>query len=183
MTTPHPPVSPGAADVALAGVIAQLRRAMRRAARSADPASTLSVAQLELLSCLAENPGARPGHVAKLLRLAPNSVTTLVNGLSSRDLLTRTSGSDDRRTVALELTEAGARAVRQWQETNAAILRAALAGLHPGWQHLLTAAIPALAELTAAIDSLADQTPEPQGPAGGDAARAAGAAPGIADTR
>ena len=165
MTTPHPPAGPAGTDMALAGVIAQLRRAMRRAARSADPASTLSVAQLELLSCLAENPGARPGHVAKLLRLAPNSVTTLVNGLSSRDLLTRTSGSD-RRTVVLELTDAGARAVCRWQDTNAAILRAALAGLHPGWQHLLTAAIPALAELTSAIDNLAGQTSQPKEPAG-----------------
>lgn len=67
-------------DVALAEVVARLRRAMRRAARNADPSNTLSVAQLELLSCLAENPGAGPSRLAHVLRLAPNSVTTMVNG-------------------------------------------------------------------------------------------------------
>lgn len=152
------PQQAGAAgtDVALAGVVAQLRRAMRRAARTADPASTLSVAQLELLSCLAENPAARPSQLARQLRLAPNSVTTLANGLETRGLVTRTSGDGDRRTVTLRLTTAGEHAVRQWQATNTAILQAAMTRLHPGWQHLLAAAVPALRELSTAIDHLAD---------------------------
>jgi len=54
---------------------------MRRAVRAADPETSLSVAQLELLSCLAENPGARPGQVARLLRIAPSSEATLAGGL------------------------------------------------------------------------------------------------------
>lgn len=166
MTSPQPQPGPPGTDVALAGVVAQLRRAMRRAARSADPASTLSVAQLELLSCLAENPGARPSQLARQLRLAPNSVTTLVNGLESRGLVTRTSGNGDRRTVALRLTGAGEHAVHQWQATNTAILQAAVTGLHPGWQHLLAAALPALRELITAIDSLADEPPQQTQPAG-----------------
>lgn len=97
--------------VALADVIARLRRAMRRAARASDPDNALSVAQLELLSCLAENPGSRPSQLARLLRLAPNSVTTLVNGLRTRGLITRTGGSGDRRTVSLTLTDTGGQAV------------------------------------------------------------------------
>lgn len=145
----------------LADVIARLRRAMRRAARTADPGNTLSVAQLELMSCLAENPGARPSQVARLLRLAPNSVTTLVNGLRTRGLVTRTAGGDDRRTAALELTGTGRDAVEHWQATNAAILRAAVGGLHPGWQHLLTASLPALEQLVDAIDELAEQGVQP----------------------
>lgn len=163
MNSAQPPDGVVGTDVALAGVVAQLRRAMRRAARTADPANTLSVAQLELLSCLAESPGARPSQLARQLRLAPNSVTTLVNGLRAGGLVTRASGSGDRRTVALSLTQAGAHAVRQWQATNAAILRTAVAGLHPGWQHLLAAALPALRELASAIDSLADQGPAAKG--------------------
>ncbi|HET6500773.1 MAG TPA: hypothetical protein VFG87_08420, partial [Amycolatopsis sp.] len=99
---------------------------------------------------------------ARLLNLAPNSVTTLVTGLRSRGLVTSASGGSDRRTVELTLTEAGEGAVRTWQRTNAAILRAALADLHPGWQHLLTAALPALGELIIAIDHLADRGPEPE---------------------
>lgn len=143
-------------DVALAEVVARLRRAMRRAARNADPSNTLSVAQLELLSCLAENPGAGPSRLAHVLRLAPNSVTTMVNGLRARDLVTRTSGEDDRRTVALELTALGREAVHRWHGHNAEILETAMARLHPAWQHLLTAALPALHQLVGAIDDLAE---------------------------
>lgn len=150
------------ADVALAEVVARLRRAMRRAARNADPDNTLSVAQFELLSCLAENPGARPSRLAQLLKLAPNSVTTMVNGLRVKNLVTRTSGSADRRTVALELTDNGLHAVRRWQAHNADILQTAMTNLHPAWQHLLIAALPALHELVGAIDDLTDTTsPDP----------------------
>ncbi len=138
-------------------MIARLRRAMRRAARATDPDNGLSVAQLELLSCVAENPGARPGRLAQLLRLAPNSVTTLVNGLQARGMITRAAGGSDRRTVSLRLTDAGDRAVRRWQQVNAGILRQALAEVHPAWQHLLGAALPALRELVAAIDTLAER--------------------------
>lgn len=155
--------APSRDGVALADVIARLRRAMRRSARASDPDNALSVAQLELLSCLAENPGARPSHLARLLRLAPNSVTTLVNGLRTRDLITRTGGSGDRRTVSLTLTDTGSQAVQRWHATNTAILTAALDGLHPAWRHLLTAALPSLYELIHAIDTLAEPpTPNPK---------------------
>lgn len=152
---PDPPPADAGAGYPIADVVQQLRGAMRRAARAADPASTLSVAQLELLACVADHPGARPSQVARLLRLAPNSVTTMANSLRTRGLVTRTSGADDRRTVVLGLTEAGMDAVRRRQTVNAEILRRALAALHPGWQHLVTAALPALAELVGAIDELA----------------------------
>ena len=145
-------------DAALADVIARLRRAMRRAARASDPKMTLSVAQLELLSCIAENPGARPSQLARQLRLAPNSVTTLVNGLQTRNLITRATTDLDRRTVLLTLTPTGEQAVSRWHATNSAVLRDALIELHPAWQHLLSAALPALGELIHAIDTLADPT-------------------------
>lgn len=141
----------------LADTVARLRRAMRRAARSADPRNALSVAQLELLSAVAENPGTRPGQIARYLHLAPNSVTTLVNGLAALGLITRTSNPEDRRTVQLSLTEPGEEAVRRWQTTNAGILRTAYDELHPGWQHLIAAALPAVRELIGTIDQLVDQ--------------------------
>lgn len=149
--------------LALADVIARLRRAMRRAARLRDPASALSVAQLELLSCVGENPGVRPSRVARLLRLAPNSVTTLVNGLESRGLVRRAGAAPDRRAVALTLTETGERAVRQWQATNLAILEGALQQLDPGRQQQLADAMPALLALVEAIDAHADQPPSEPG--------------------
>lgn len=151
MTRPAPQPT-----VALADVVARLRRAMRRAARAADPEGTLSVAQLELLSCLAENPGARPSRLARLLNLAPNSVTSLANGLQDRGLVVRSGSDGDRRAVSLRLTDTGADAVRHWQSVNAEILRTAFADLHPAWQHLLDASLPALRELIHAIDMQAE---------------------------
>lgn len=144
-------------EAGLADVIARLRRAMRRAARAVAPDTTLSVAQLELLSCLAENPGARPGQLARLLRLAPNSVTTLVNGLQKQGMITRAGGDEDRRAVVLTLTPDGDRAVREWHATNESVLREAIAELHPAWQHLLSASRPALRELVRAIDTVTER--------------------------
>lgn len=154
----------GRADSAgplVADTIARLRRAMRRAARAADPGNPLSVAQLELLSAVADEPGVRPGQLARRLRLARNSVTTLVNGLHARGLIVRGSGPHDARAVTLTLTDEGEHAVENWKNTNTAIVRTALAGLQEYGRDALIDALPALRELTQAIDELADETARP----------------------
>ncbi|HTZ91349.1 MAG TPA: MarR family winged helix-turn-helix transcriptional regulator [Streptosporangiaceae bacterium] len=140
--------------------MSRLRRAMRRAGRAYGPGGALpgglSVAQLEFLSCLAENPAARPGQVARLLRLAPSSVATLANGLGRAGLVVRVGGLADRRTAALDLTLAGLAVVADWQEVNARVLAAALAALPAATRRTLGASLPALRELTGAVDALAD---------------------------
>lgn len=140
----------------LADGIARLRRALRRGARVADPGNTLAVAQLELLTALAERPGSRPGQLARRLNMRANTVTTIVNALSSRRMLERVTAEDDRRAVKLTLTEAGQQAVFAWQATNAAVLHLALSTLPPKQRRALTAAVPALDALARAIDRLAD---------------------------
>jgi DNA-binding MarR family transcriptional regulator len=147
----------------LAGIVSRLRRAMRRAARAADPALELSVAQLELLSCITEHPGIRPGQLARMLRLAPSSVATLLGGLQSSGYVTRTPGGSvgdgtagDRRTVSLDLSEAGAAAVRRWHRVNDDIIQTALAALPYRDRTALRDAAPALRGLTASIDAQAD---------------------------
>jgi DNA-binding MarR family transcriptional regulator len=141
----------------LAGIVSRLRRAMRRAARAADPGLGLSVAQLELLSCITEHPGIRPGQLARMLRLAPSSVATLLGGLQSAGYVTRTPGGDgDRRTASLDLSAAGAAAVTRWHRVNEDIIQAALAALPHRDQSALRDATPALNDLTASIDAQAD---------------------------
>jgi DNA-binding MarR family transcriptional regulator len=149
------PHAPDSAD--LADAVSRLRRAMRRAARAADPGSGLSVAQLEMLSCMAENPGARPGQLARLLRLAPSSVATLANSLRQADLVTRTDGAGDRRTASLDLTPAGLSAVIRWKTLNERLLSLALDSLPPARRSTLEDALPALADLAGAVDTLADE--------------------------
>jgi DNA-binding MarR family transcriptional regulator len=162
MPTTDPPAAPAAyqaAGLPLADTIARLRRAMRRAARAADPSNPLAVAQLELLSAVAEDPGVRPGQLARRLNLARNSVTTLVNGLHTKGLISRTPSDTDARAIHLTLTTDGHHAVRSWQATNTSIVRTALAALTRHHQNALTDALPALRELTGAVDAIADITP------------------------
>ena len=140
----------------LAEAIARLRRALRRGARVADPDNTLAVAQLELLAALAERPGARPGQLARLLNMRPNTVTTIVNALSARGMLRRVTAEDDRRAVELTATEAGQQAVSAWQATNAAVLNLALSSLPVRQRRALAAAVPALHALAGEVDRLAD---------------------------
>jgi DNA-binding MarR family transcriptional regulator len=165
-----PPEQPGAG---LADTIGRLRRALRRGARAADPGNELSVAQLELLASLAEHPGVRPGQLAALLRVRANTVTTLVNALVARELIVRGPAGEDRRVVALTVTEKGLRAVTAWQATNGAVLNLALSALTAAQRRALSRAVPALDALAAAIDRLADDDrpsldrPAPDGRTGG----------------
>lgn len=153
---PEPEAPSAAAGVLLADTVARLRRAMRRAARAADPANPLSVAQLEVLACVAEQPGIRPGRLARRLMLAANSVTTLVNALHARGLIERTHAKEDARALALDLTPAGKQAVEGWKATNAAILQAALGMLDEEHQRILAEAMPGLRHLAEAVDALAE---------------------------
>ena len=142
----------------LADGIARLRRALRRGARVADPENPLAVAQLELLSAVAENPGTRPGQVAERLHMRPNTVTTIVNALVAQGMVSRAGADGDRRAIELTATPAGEHAVRAWHATNAGVLHAALATLPPQQRRALAAAGPALDALARAIDRLTDET-------------------------
>ena len=110
----------GARADGLAEGIARLRGALRRGARVASPGNPLAVAQLELLSVVAEHPGTRPGQLARLLHMRPNTVTTIVNTLTTRGMISRATADGDRRAIELTATEAGQQAVHAWQATNAA---------------------------------------------------------------
>jgi DNA-binding MarR family transcriptional regulator len=148
----------------LAEGIARLRRALRRGARVADPGNRLAVAQLELLAALAESPSARPGQLARLLHMRPNTVTTIVSSLAGRGLVSRVTAEGDRRAVELTATDAGRQAVLQWQATNAAVLHLALSTLPARQRRALAAAVPALGALARAVDRLADSTGDAAGP-------------------
>ena len=145
----------------LAEGLARLRRALRRSARAADPGNPLAVAQLELLSAVSEHPGSRPGQLARLLHMRPNTVTTIVNTLATQGMLSRAPADGDRRAVELTATDAGQQAVHAWQATNAAVLHLALSTLPGPQRRALAAAVPALTALAQAVDRLADSPPEP----------------------
>ena len=90
--------------------------AVRAAARLAKVAGTaladaeLTLPQYRVLVFLSvrDRPAA---HVAALLGVTPPTVTSVVDGLESRGLVSRTTDPDDRRRVRLGITEAGTAAV------------------------------------------------------------------------
>lgn len=134
--------------------IARLRRSMRRAARYSDPKNPLSVAQLELLSTLIEHPSIRPGQLAQLMHMQPNTATTIINALREKNMTESSTVSTDRRAIELSVTNAGKQAVDKWQAVNAAIFDVALPALSTSQRRALIAAIPSLYAIAAAIDML-----------------------------
>lgn len=82
----------------------QFFREEMRAGRGAD----LTVPQFRCLALLRRNPGCGLGELAERIGLSDPSMSKLVDGLVRRGLVARAPGLDDRRRVALALTEAGA---------------------------------------------------------------------------
>jgi len=145
---------PGDWDVRrLTDIVTRLRRVLRTSIRSEYPWETLPMAQVELLQCLQERDGARVRELAALLRLAPNTVSTLVQQLSEAGLLTRSIDPADRRAARVSLTELGAGHLVGWQEAHERRLGEALGHLDPQDQDIIVKAMPALSRL---VDQLAD---------------------------
>jgi DNA-binding MarR family transcriptional regulator len=136
---------PAAAD--LLGAIGVVRRSAQRAVRLAWRQEPLSPAQSELLRLAASRPGITVADAAQELRLAPNTVSTLVGRLTGAGLLRRSRGAADGRTALLSMTERGLARQAEYRDLRAELAGQALARLSPADQHALTAAVPALLRL------------------------------------
>jgi DNA-binding MarR family transcriptional regulator len=136
----------------LTEVINRLRRVLRTSIRTEYSWESLPMAQVELLQCLAERESTRVGELAGRLRLAPNSVSTLVQQLSDAGLLDRARDPADRRAALLRLTPAGAEALAGWQRAHERRLGQALARLVDTDRDAILAALPALSNLVEALD-------------------------------
>src|SRR5574341_1060204 len=88
-----PDMGAGAADARdaddLMAVIGRLRRGIRAGVRREWPYPRLPDAHLDLLLVVARRPGLRVQDAAEALRLAPNTVSTLVNGSALAGLIER----------------------------------------------------------------------------------------------
>ena len=109
-------------------------------------------------------PRPRRGKTGPLLHIRPNTVTTIVNALTARGMISRATADGDRRAIELTATDAGQQAVHTWQATNAAVLHLALSALSQPQQRALATAVPAIDALAKAIDRLADTPPADQDP-------------------
>jgi DNA-binding MarR family transcriptional regulator len=144
-----------AAEVLAAEVLAAIsavRRVARRAARSAWQAQPLPPAQSELLRLAAARPGISVADAARELRLAPNTVSTLVGRLTAAGLLARTRAVSDGRSVRLTVTGNGAQRIAEWRDLRADLAGRALDQLTAGDRQALADAVPALLRFAAQME-------------------------------
>lgn len=145
---PAPPAGGSAADTRLlTETVTALRRALRAAVRTEYPQETLPIAQVEILQSLDEAEPARAGELAERLRLAPNTVSSLVSTLMTAGLVDRGTDATDRRASVVHLTQQGRARLSAWQEAHERRIAAALDALRPPHRAALAAALPAMAEL------------------------------------
>jgi DNA-binding MarR family transcriptional regulator len=136
----------------LLGAISAVRRVARRAARAAWPEEPLPTAQSELLRLAAARPGISVAEAARELRLAPNTVSTLVGRLTAAELLDRARAESDGRSVRLTVTAKATRRIAEWRDLRAELAARALDRLTPDDQRALAEAVPALLRFSAQLE-------------------------------
>jgi DNA-binding MarR family transcriptional regulator len=131
----------------LLAAISAVRRTSRRAARHAWATEPLPTAQSELLRLIARRPGICVADAAHDLRLAPNTVSTLVGRLAEQGLLRRERSLPDSRSVRLTTTDKARRRLEEWRDLRAELVGEVLATMTAEDRQSLAGAIPALIRL------------------------------------
>ena len=121
-------LEPGALAAELLAGFGSIRRSGRLAGRPAE-LSALTGAQLELVRLLRRRPGISVARAAAELRLAPNTISTLVRQLTEAGLVVRRADSADRRIAHLDLTPDTRRDVDRFRDRRIALLASAIAEL------------------------------------------------------
>jgi DNA-binding MarR family transcriptional regulator len=142
----------GTLGVELLEQVGALRRALRRATAPNWLAGGLTGAQLELLRLVRREPGLSVREAAARLRLAPNTVSTLIRQVSDAGLVRRQRDTEDRRVARLVLTDEAARTLNARRDERTAALLTGLDRLAAEDRVALEAALPALGRLAAALD-------------------------------
>lgn len=99
------------------------------------------------MSVVDDRPGISVAAAARELRLADNSVSTLVNQLLAAGMLHREQDPDDRRAVRLKLTPAARQHRAEWRGRRARLIGACVDELDDEERAAIEAALPALRRL------------------------------------
>jgi DNA-binding MarR family transcriptional regulator len=110
------------------------------------------MAQVEILQRLAEEPGLRIGELAARHNLAINTVSNLIQQMVLAGLVTRSPDSDDRRAVAVTLTDHGSRELASWLEANNRRLAYAMDQLGAHDRRAIAGAVPSLVRLVEQLE-------------------------------
>jgi DNA-binding MarR family transcriptional regulator len=135
-------------------VVGAIRRVARRAMRNSAYADPLPPARSELLRLAVRRPGLSVAEAAHELRLAPNSVSTMVSQLVTDGLLRRVRADADGRMVRLTITDQGTARVAQWRDLRAELTGRALETMSAADREAIQLALPALARLAEVMEEL-----------------------------
>jgi DNA-binding MarR family transcriptional regulator len=132
-------------------VMSSIRRSGGLLARRPVELSSLTGSQLDLVRVILRRPGLSVNEAAEELRLAPNTVSTLVRQLTDQNLVIRSSDAVDRRVACLDLTPTMRRKVRAFRDRRLAALVAAMTRLSASEQRSLAGAVTLLDDLAAQL--------------------------------
>jgi DNA-binding MarR family transcriptional regulator len=96
--------------------MASLRRALRQVGGRPAELSALTGAELELVRLLRKRPGLSVAQAAQELRVAPNTVSTLVGRLAASGKVVREVDGTDRRVARLDLDPEVRRTLGAWRD-------------------------------------------------------------------
>jgi DNA-binding MarR family transcriptional regulator len=133
---------------ALSGV----RRAIRRSTDRPAFLASLTGAQVELVRLLRRQPGLTVAEAAAELRVAPNTISTLVRQLVEAGFVERAVDSNDRRVARLNLAPAVRSKVQAWRDRRVETIEAAVGRLAPEDRERIAAAVPALGRLSRELE-------------------------------
>jgi DNA-binding MarR family transcriptional regulator len=133
---------------ALSGV----RRAIRRSTDRPAFLSSLTGAQVELVRLLRRRPGLTVAEAAAELRVAPNTVSTLVRQLVEAGFVERAVDENDRRVARLNLAPAVRAKVQAWRDRRVETIEAAVGRLSPDDRERIADAVPALMRLSRELE-------------------------------
>jgi len=151
--SPLPEVDLSALADELLSTMASIRRSGRLVGRPAELAG-LTGAQLDLVRTVRRRPGISVAEAAAELRLAPNTVSTLVRQLTDTRMLLRSADDTDRRVARLTLTPDMAEKVGRFRDRRLALLTTAFAELRPAERRRLETAVGLLQQVAARLPDL-----------------------------
>lgn len=134
---------------------AQLRIAVARLARQLrhHAGAGLTPSQHSALAAVDVYGPLRLGHLAKLERVAPPTITRIIDRLEQDDLVRRTMETEDRRHSRVEITDSGRLRMEESRSRRNAWLAERLATLSAAELQSISAALPALDTLALIDDA------------------------------
>lgn len=133
--------------------MAAVRRTTRRIEGRPALLAALTGSQLELVQLVSRQPGISVAEAAEALRLAANTVSTLVSQLTDVGVMVKRQDPVDRRVAQLYLEEETGRRVSNWRDRRAEVVASAMSRLSPRDGRRLVEAVTALGRLADAINA------------------------------